>query len=106
MITPEVIEEVKKRLVQVYNPLEIYLFGSYAWGNPDEQSDLDLLIVIEKSDEKRHKRSIHAADSLWDLKIPKELLVYTKDEFARDVKDATTFCHMVKEEGKLLYARS
>lgn len=106
MITPEIIEEVKNRLVKVYNPLEIYLFGSYAWGTPDDQSDLDLLIVVEQSDEKRHQRSIHAADSLWDLKIPKELLVYTRDEFMRDVKDVTTLCHVVKEEGKLLYARA
>lgn len=35
MISPETLEEVKNRLVKTYAPLEIYLFGSYAWGNPE-----------------------------------------------------------------------
>ena len=45
MITPEIIEEVKKRLIAVYKPEAIYLFGSYAWGAPTEGSDLDLLVI-------------------------------------------------------------
>ena len=56
MISPEMIEEVKNRLVSTYNPEKIYLFGSYAWGTPDEESDLDLLVVVKTSDEKSHKR--------------------------------------------------
>ena len=106
MITPEIIEEVKNRLIKVYDPVAIYLFGSYAWGNPDDDSDLDLLIVVEKSDEKRHKRAIHASDALWDLKISKDILVFTKDEFVQDVTIATTLCHSIEQEGKLLYARA
>ncbi len=39
-------EDVKNRLVRAYNPLTIYLFGSYAWGTPTEDSDLDLVIVV------------------------------------------------------------
>ncbi len=31
----------------------IYLFGSYAWGNPDDESDLDLLVIMKASDEKK-----------------------------------------------------
>lgn len=47
MINKETIEEVKNRLVKTYNPIAIYLFGSYAWGSPTEDSDLDLLVIIE-----------------------------------------------------------
>jgi len=43
MISQETIEEVKNRLVKTYDPISIYLFGSYAWGHPTEDSDLDLL---------------------------------------------------------------
>jgi predicted nucleotidyltransferase len=43
MISPDVIEEVKNRLIKAYNPLEIYIFGSYAWGHPDDESDLGSL---------------------------------------------------------------
>jgi DNA polymerase sigma len=47
MINKRILEEVKEKLIKTYNPLEIYLFGSYAWGCPDEDSDLDLLIIID-----------------------------------------------------------
>jgi Polymerase beta, Nucleotidyltransferase len=47
MINQAIIEEVKNRLIKTYNPIAIYLFGSHAWGKPDEESDLDLLIVVE-----------------------------------------------------------
>jgi predicted nucleotidyltransferase len=42
-MTPNIIEVVINRLAEVYKPREIYLFGSYAWGQPGQQSDLDLL---------------------------------------------------------------
>jgi predicted nucleotidyltransferase len=106
MISKELIEEVKNRLVKTYNPVEIYLFGSYAWGSPDEESDLDLLVVVDKSDENPHKRGEIGADVLWDLKIPKDLLIYTKDEFMNRIVDPTTLCYKVQKEGRVLYARA
>lgn len=106
MISNEVIKSVTQKLVTAYNPVAIYLFGSYAWGNPDAGSDLDLLIVVEKSDKKPHNRSEEGSEALWDLKIPKDLLIYTKDEFMQRVGDVTTLCHKVKNEGKVLYARA
>jgi predicted nucleotidyltransferase len=106
MISKDTIQEVTNRLVNVYNPIEIYLFGSYAWGNPTEDSDLDLLVVVEESDEKSHKRSIKAAEALWDLKIPKDLLIYTKKEFVDREEDITTLIYKIKKDGKVLYARS
>ena len=106
MINREMIEEVKNRLIKVYDPLQIYLFGSYAWGNPNQDSDLDILIIIKQSDEQRHKRSIKASDALWDLKVPKDLLVLTEQEFMKRENDVTTLCYKVKHEGELLYARA
>jgi uncharacterized protein len=106
MITPEIIEEVKKRLIAVYDPEAIYLFGSYAWGRPDDESDLDLLVVVRDSDEKSHKRCIPGIHALWGLGIAKDLLVYTQEEFDARVTDQTTLVYEVKKTGKVLYARS
>lgn len=106
MITPEIIEEVKNRLIKVYNPVEIYLFGSYAWGIPDEESDLDLLIVVDESDLPRHKRGKAGYEALWGLCIAKDLLIYTKAEFEKKVEDQTSLACKVHEKGKLLYART
>ena len=43
------IEEAVKRLATTYEPLTIYLFGSYAWGEPHEESDLDFMLVVPEN---------------------------------------------------------
>lgn len=106
MISKKTIEEAKKILVNVYNPIEIYIFGSYAWGKPTEDSDLDLLIVIDKSDEKSFVRSRAGHIALYDLCISKDLVIYTKKEFEELSKNKTTLGYKIKKEGKLIYARA
>ena len=106
MIPPNTIEEVKNRLITVYNPLEIYLFGSYAWGVPSQDSDLDLLIIIEESNEKRHKRGKPGFEALWGLCISKDLMVYTKNEVEKLSTDPESLVHKILKDGKLLYARA
>jgi uncharacterized protein len=106
MIEKNVIEEVKNRLIKTYNPLAIYLFGSYAWGTPTKDSDLDILIVVDQSDEKTYRRPIPGQRALFGLEIPKDIIVYTKDEFDKRSKDITTLCYKIEKEGELIYARS
>ncbi len=105
-ISENIIEVVRDRLVDVYDPLEVYLFGSYAWGSPTDESDLDMLVVVEKSDEKSYKRSIPASKAMLDLMISKDIVVYTKDEFERLRKDKTSLCFKISNEGKKIYAKS
>lgn len=106
MINQAVIDEVRNRLVKTYDPLAIYLFGSYAWGTPDEDSDLDLLVIVEKSEEKTFRRPVSGHRALFGLCISKDLLVYTKEEFDRYRANVTTLCHKIDISGKLLYAKS
>jgi uncharacterized protein len=106
MISPETIEEVKKRLVETYNPIEIYLFGSYAWGTPDEESDLDLLIVVDESNEKSYNRTRPGHHVLFGLNISKDLIIYTKEEFDKVASNIATLGYKIKKEGKLIYARA
>jgi len=106
MIKEEIIEEVKKRLVEVYDPIAIYVFGSYAWGCPTEDSDLDLLIVVDKSDEKSYKRPVAGHLALIGLNISKDLIVKTKEEFEQASKDIATLSHKIKNDGELIYARA
>jgi predicted nucleotidyltransferase len=106
IISQETIEEVKKRLVEVYDPLKIYLFGSYAWGCPTEESDLDFLIVVDDSQEKRHKRSKPGYEVLWGLNISKDLMVYTQQELADRVTDQNSLISKIVNQGKVLYVKS
>lgn len=106
MISQETIEEVKNRLVKVYDPIAIYLFGSYAWGTPNKDSDLDLLIVVDKSDERSFDRVRIGFDVLWGLDIAKDLIVYTKEEFDVLSQRVPSLAYKIKKEGKQVYARA
>jgi predicted nucleotidyltransferase len=107
MVTKEVLDDIKNRLVKAYNPLEIYLFGSYAWGTPDEESDVDLLVVVDKSNEKSFRRPLKGYDALEGLEyIAKDLIVQTKEEFERRSSEKTTLEYKIKKKGELLYARA
>ena len=106
MVTKEIIEEVKNRLVKTYNPIAIYLFGSYAWGIPTEDSDLDLVIIIDHSDEKSFNRPRPGQRALFGLGISKDIVIYTKDEFEKYSHDVTSLCYKIRQKGKVLYARA
>ena len=103
MTTAQVIETVKNRLIKAYNPKELYLFGSYAWGNPDEKSDIDVLVVVSSSDEKPYKRPLKGIAALTGLRISKDILVYTRDEFEELANDVSTLCYKIKQEGVKIY---
>ena len=106
MIKKAVIEEVKKRLVEVYDPIAIYVFGSYAWGNPTEDSDLDLLVVVDESNEKSYKRPVAGYRAMRGLDISKDLIIQTKKEFESASNNITTLGYKIKKDGELIYARA
>lgn len=45
-LSPELSQKITSRLVNQLNPAAIILFGSHAWGNPDEESDIDLCVIV------------------------------------------------------------
>jgi len=53
----KLLDQVTEKLVLALKPEKIILFGSYAYGTPTEDSDIDLLVVIANSDEPRYKRA-------------------------------------------------
>ncbi len=106
MISQETIQEAIRRLVKAYNPLEIYMYGKYGWGTPDEDDDLDLLVIVESSDEKVYKRGYLAFEALFGLGIPKNIAILTKQEFDTSCQDVTSLTYEVKNRGKRVYARS
>lgn len=97
------IEDIVKRIVDHYKPEKIILFGSYAYGTPKKDSDLDLLIVKESS-LPRYKRAREIRKLLWGTsEISKDIIVYTQREIDdwREVDEA--FVTQVMKKGKILY---
>ncbi len=103
MISEDKIQEATKRLVEAYDPVAIYLFGSYAWGEPNEDSDLDLMVILSDAHEvvfSTHKKGKLA---LRDLKIDNDLIVANKHYFDKTASKSSTLEYKIKNEGKRLY---
>ena len=92
-------DTIKVRLQKAYNPLSLYIFGSYAWGTPTKDSDLDLVVVVKSSDKRPYKRSIDGIRALRGLGIAKDILVYTEEEFKSISKDVSSLLYKVQKEG-------
>lgn len=106
MISQEIVQEAIQRLVKAYAPLEIYIYGKYARGTADEDDDLNILVVVESSDEKVYKRGRLAFDALFGLRIPINVTIFTKQEFDKFCQDVTSLTYEIKNKGKMVYARS
>ena len=102
MISQEKFNEAINRIVKNINPEKIILFGSYAQGNPSEDSDLDILIVKEMR-MPRYKRSREVKKHLRGLKIPIDVIVYTKKEIKEWEETKTAFISQAIKQGKVLY---
>ncbi len=99
----EQIEEITRRLVAEFAPETVILFGSYAWGHPDENSDLDLLVVVPESDQPPPRRSARAYRCLRDIAVPLDILVKTRQEVERTRHVPASLVHEVLERGRVLY---
>ncbi len=106
MVSDKIIEEVKRRLIKTYNPIEIYIFGSHARGTACPDSDLDLAIIVEELSKDRHQLLMDGYRALYGMRIYKDLLLYTKEEFEKHSKDATALSFEIKKEGKKIYAKA
>ena len=51
----DLLQAATQRLVAEFQPEEIYLFGSHAWGTPGQDSDIDLMVIVPREG-RRHKR--------------------------------------------------
>lgn len=101
-----IIEIVKNKLVETYNPLAIYLFGSYAWGKPDDESDLDILVVVDSYTDTHHKMLVDGHRALARLRIGKDILLYNKEDFAERSNKITNLCYKIRHKGVKIYARA
>jgi len=100
----EVVEEVVERIVAGYSPQRIILFGSYARGEADDESDLDLLIVKE-TEERPLDRWMAVKRLLRGRRqrVPVSPLVYTPRELEERLALRDFFLQEVLSEGEVVY---
>ena len=107
MITEEQIQAVVRRIVEGYQPDQIILFGSYAYGTPNEHSDLDLLIIKQNAEPRRSERSIAVRNLLWYADAPPmDIIIRTPEEMAKRTELYYTVEAQALQKGRLLYANA
>jgi predicted nucleotidyltransferase len=103
----EIVAQMVRRLVDEYQPERVILFGSLAYGEPDEDTDIDLLIVKETPDPPLDRR-VRVRRLLTDPKrrIPFSPLVLTPRELAQRLALGDPFYREIVGEGQVMYERS
>ncbi|MGM0682493.1 MAG: nucleotidyltransferase domain-containing protein [Thermodesulfobacteriota bacterium] len=97
---------LKKEIIETflpYNPEKIVLFGSYAWENHDEESDIDIIIVYQTP--KRFVDRLKELYLSWDIPKAVDILAYTPEEFDRLMEESSFVSQAVKQ-GELIYERT
>lgn len=100
----DILNEIVKRITSFCSPEKIILFGSYAYGQPTQDSDLDIMVVMDTS-EMPHKRSVSLRKLLRDISMPKDIIVKTPDEFDRYKDVIGTIVFPAAHHGKVIYER-
>ena len=97
------LQTATQRLVAEFQPEQIWLFGSHAWGTPTEDSDVDLMVILPQSDERPIRRDQRAQKCLGRLAVPADVLVRTRGEVNRYKHLRASLFHQVLNQGRKLY---
>ena len=99
------IDQIVSQVIEHYRPEKVILFGSYAYGHPDPDSDLDLLI-IKNTSERFIDRWINVRRIVSDSKrsIPFEPIVLTPDEVEERLAIGDQFIKEIVTKGEILFA--
>lgn len=104
-VSEHLLHEMTDRLVATLHPEQVILFGSHAWGTPDEGSDVDLYVIVSESDERPLQRVRRARASLADIVVAKDILVRTRAEVEKYRHVYASLESQVLEKGRVLYER-
>lgn len=101
-ISQKSIRNITNNLVKEFKPEKIILFGSYAWGKPKKDSDVDLLII--KNSRKPYWKLAYEVNKilLW-REVAVDALVYSSDKLKKRIEMEDPFVTKIMKKGVVLY---
>ena len=105
-------ERIIKKIKHL-DPYKVILFGSYAYGYPSDDSDIDLLVVtndefVPKNFNEKNRIFLNVASALYDIEkdFPIDLIVHTKPMHKRFIELNSMFSRKILTDGKVIYERN
>ena len=106
------IDQLLEALKQA-DPYRIVLFGSYAKGTADEDSDIDMLVILDNNDvaktyEERLKKKLYINRLVRNInyKIALDILVYSKEEYKIVKNYGNYFIDEIENTGRIIYEKA
>ena len=103
-MTEALLAGITQRIVEKFQPYKVVLFGSYAYGAPDLDSDVDLLVVMD-SDEPMAQRIRRVTEVAKVRFLPMDIIVRTPAEMKQRLAMGDFFLAEILDKGKVLYCR-
>lgn len=97
------IRQIIDRIVREFKPESIILFGSYAWGTPKKDSDLDLLVIKDDPQKNTREMAIELEKILIRRNMPLDLIVYKPQQIKKRLAVNDPFISKILISGKVLY---
>ncbi len=103
LIPRAVIQEYARQIAELFHPEKIILFGSYAYGKPHKDSDVDILVVMPAADEiNQAVRILEKTNSSFPL----DLIVRTPDNLRWRLDEGDWFLREIIGSGTVLYEKA
>lgn len=100
-IPPQVIQKLVEKIVEIFHPQKIILFGSYAYGNPQPESDVDILVIMDTPlKESQQALEIRKAVNIF---FGLDLIVRTPQNLDERLQWGDSFLKEIVTKGKVLY---
>jgi predicted nucleotidyltransferase len=100
-IPMDVIQELARRIAAEFHPQKIILFGSYAYGDPRPESDVDLFVVMDTT-LREPQQALKIREYLNPL-FGLDILVYTPAKLTQRLAWGDSFLREIVDRGVVLY---
>ncbi len=107
VVTEALLADMAQRIVEALHPEKVILFGSYAYGTPHEDSDIDLFVIMKPkyAEETNHQRVMDVTDVAKIPFLPMDVIVRTPEQVETRLAMGDFFIKEILDQGKVLYQR-